>query len=92
MRKLIVGLVASMAIGGTGVAAVASQAAAPPTTRTHLAVVAKTCPSGYTHAIIGGAQKCLHAGEYCAHSHAGQYRRYHYKCVLVNGTYRLEHS
>jgi hypothetical protein len=53
---------------------------------------AKTCPSGFTHATIGGEQKCLHAGEYCSHAEGGQYRRYHFKCVRVNGVYRLEHS
>ena len=52
--------------------------------------IAKTCSAGYTHAVIGGEQKCLHAGEYCAHSEAREYRRYHFVCELVHGTYRLE--
>jgi hypothetical protein len=78
LRKLFSGLLVA--------AAVAAPAALPS------ASAAKTCHSGYTHAVIGGSQKCLHAGEYCAHSHAGQYRHYHYKCVTVNGTYRLEHT
>jgi hypothetical protein len=51
---------------------------------------AKTCRSGYTHAVIAGAQKCLHAGEYCSRYEARQYRRYHFVCELVRGTYRLE--
>lgn len=29
---------------------------------------AKSCPAGFTHAVIGGQQKCLHAGEYCSHA------------------------
>jgi hypothetical protein len=53
---------------------------------------AKSCPSGYTHAVIGGEQKCLHAGEYCSHAEARQYRRYHFVCERVKGTYRLEES
>jgi hypothetical protein len=53
---------------------------------------AKTCPSGFTHAVIGGEQKCLHAGEYCSHAEARQYRRYHFVCESVRGTYRLERS
>jgi hypothetical protein len=53
---------------------------------------AKTCSAGFTHATIGGEQKCLHAGEYCSHAEARQYRRYHFKCILVNGVYRLERS
>lgn len=52
----------------------------------------QTCPSGFTHAVIGGEQKCLHAGEYCSHAKARQYRRYHFVCESVRGTYRLERS
>lgn len=51
---------------------------------------AKACSSGYEHAVIGGEQKCLHAGEYCARGEARQYRRYGYVCEDVRGTYRLE--
>jgi hypothetical protein len=57
-----------------------------------LGAQAKTCSSGYTHAIVEGEQKCLHAGEYCEHSEQRTYRRYHFVCKLVNGTYRLERS
>lgn len=53
---------------------------------------AKSCRSGYSHAVIGGQQKCLHAGEYCSHAERRQYRRYHFTCRRVNGVYRLEHS
>jgi hypothetical protein len=51
---------------------------------------AKTCSGGYTHAVIGGAQKCLRAGEYCARAERRQYTRYGFSCVIVDGTYRLE--
>lgn len=78
MKRLLAVLLASGAIGG---------AALVPTSAS-----AKSCHSGYTHAVIGGAQKCLHAGEYCSHAEASQYRRYHFKCVRVRGTYRLEHT
>ena len=54
------------------------------------AVAAESCSSGYTHAVIGGEQKCLRAGEYCAHSDGRQYRRYGFVCERVHGTYRLE--
>jgi hypothetical protein len=53
---------------------------------------AKSCSKGYTHAVIGGEQKCLRRGEFCSHSKASQYRRYHFKCVSVRGYYRLEPS
>jgi hypothetical protein len=54
--------------------------------------IAKSCPSGYTHAVIGGEQKCLHAGEYCSRYESNQYHRYHFDCEDVRGTYRLERS
>jgi hypothetical protein len=41
----------------------------------------KTCRHGYVHAVIGGEQKCLHAGEYCAIRYARQYRRYGFHCL-----------
>jgi hypothetical protein len=56
------------------------------------AAIAKTCSSSYVHGVIGGVQKCLERGEFCAHRYASQYRRYHFKCVSVNGHYRLEPS
>jgi hypothetical protein len=51
---------------------------------------AKSCSAGYTHAIIGGAQKCLRRGEYCAVGERKQYPRYGFVCEDVSGTYRLE--
>ena len=94
MRRLIGLRVATLALGGAvDTAAVAGTAT--PASGVHrpvVAVSAKTCRHGYTHAVIGGEQKCLHAGEYCAHRFGRQYRRYHFKCVIVNGTYRLERT
>ena len=55
-----------------------------------VAVAARVCPAGFTHAVIGGEQKCLHAGEYCSHAEARQYVRYRFVCERVRGTYRLE--
>ena len=77
MRKLVTSLFAAAVLAATALAPGAS---------------AKTCHSGYTHAVIGGAEKCLHAGEYCSHAEARQYTRYHFKCIRVNGVYRLERS
>jgi hypothetical protein len=54
------------------------------------AAFAKTCSAGYKKATIGGAQKCLGAGEYCTKADAGQYEKYGYICEKVHGTYRLE--
>lgn len=53
---------------------------------------AKSCPSGFTPGKIDGQWKCLHAGEYCDRTDENEYQHYYFKCVVVNGTYRLEHS
>ncbi len=52
--------------------------------------LAKSCSGGYIHATIGGAQKCLRRGEYCARRYASQYRRYGFVCVWKTGDYHLE--
>ena len=44
------------------------------------AAAAKTCSSGYTHAIIGGAHKCLRRGQFCAVRYDRQYHRYGFHC------------
>jgi hypothetical protein len=71
---------------------VAASTAAP----SHGSVVeAKSCSSGYVHAVIGGRQKCLRAGEFCAHRYDRQYRRYGYRCTRYYRNvhrYRLTHA
>lgn len=89
MHKLMAVAAACLVLAGQADAGVIP---ASPSRGTPRAVLARTCPSGFTHAVIGGQQKCLHAGEYCSHSEASQYRRYHFVCQRVRGTYRLEHS
>jgi hypothetical protein len=74
MRGAIVGGLAAMAI------CVAIPSAAS----------AKTCSASYTHAVIGGAQKCLRRGEYCSRAERKQYPKYGYVCEDVSGIYRLE--
>jgi len=59
------------------------------------AAAAKNCSAGYTHATIGGAQKCLHAGEFCTHAYDAQYRHYGYRCTRYYANvhrYRLTHT
>lgn len=51
---------------------------------------AKTCGSGYVHAVIGGKQKCLRRGEYCSHRYGKQYHKYGFNCVRKHGEYFLE--
>jgi hypothetical protein len=87
MRPRIVALVATAALA---VAAPTAQSLAQPSRAPHVAVAAKTCSAGYTHAVIGGQQKCLRRGEYCAKRYKKQYRHYGYRCVKAKGAYRLE--
>jgi hypothetical protein len=87
-RRIAILLVAALAAFGASGAHAAS-----PTFRPD--VLAKTCSSGYTHAVIGGVEKCLRAGEFCAHSYDGQYRRYGYRCIRFYANvdrYRLTHG
>ena len=73
------------ALAGSGSAASASPPVAP------VAIAAKSCSGSYTHAVIGGAQKCLRRGEFCAHRYASQYRRYGFSCTHTDdrGNYHL---
>ena len=89
-RRLVILLVAALAaFGATGANA------SPSATRAVPNAVAKTCSAGYTHAVIGGAEKCLRAGEFCAHAYDSQYRRYGYRCIRYYSNvhrYRLTHG
>jgi hypothetical protein len=77
MRKIVAGILAAAAVGG-GLAAVPGAASA------------KTCSSGYVHGVIGGEQKCLRRGEFCAHSYANEYHSYGFNCVRKGSEYFLE--
>jgi hypothetical protein len=54
---------------------------------------AKTCSSGYTHAVLPWGHKCLRAGQYCKHSADRYYHRYGYHCHKrdYRGSYHLTH-
>jgi hypothetical protein len=84
MRRICLALlVAGLASGGT-----TASAHQPPTPS---AIAAKSCSGIYTHAVIGGAQKCLRRGEFCTHRYASQYRRYGFSCTHTDdrGNYHL---
>ena len=55
------------------------------------AIAAKSCSAGYVHAVIGGEQKCLRRGEYCAHRYNSQYHHYGFSCTRRDdrGDYHL---
>ena len=81
----------------TFVAAFAAGTAAPAAPALHAAptLAAKTCSSGYKHAVIGGQEKCLRAGQFCTHRYDSQYRRYGYRCIRYDRSvqrYRLTHA
>jgi hypothetical protein len=44
------------------------------------AVAAKSCSSGYTHAVIGGSHRCLRRGQFCSRSSDRSYHRYGFHC------------
>lgn len=69
--------VAAIAVA-VAVAAPVSQS--PAANQAPVAVQAKSCSAGYTHAVINGAHKCLRRGQYCAHAADRQYHRYGYHC------------
>lgn len=87
MRTRIVALIVTLALFA---AVPAAQPAAHPSKVPTLALVAKPCSKGYTHAIIGGEHKCLRRGQYCAARYKRQYRRYGFECARDSrGVYRL---
>ena len=88
-RRLTILLASALA----ALAAVTSSPAKPLAAATTTA--ARVCSSGYKHAVIGGQEKCLRAGEFCAHRYDSQYHRYGYRCIRFYsniGRYRLTHA
>ncbi len=55
------------------------------------AAVAKTCSTGYKHAVIGGSHKCLRRGQFCARAKDSTYHRYGFHCHKrdARGNYHL---
>lgn len=80
-RKLsTVAAVLSLAVAVPAVGSTAVAAPSRSSHRSHAAVAAKHCGGGYKHAVIGGSQKCLRAGEFCSRSHKREYPKYGYRC------------
>jgi hypothetical protein len=90
VSKKLVALLATASLFGAAPAATAALAA--PRATSALATAAKPCSSGYKHAVIGGAHKCLRRGQYCARRYDNQYHRYGFHCHKRdrNGDYHLE--
>lgn len=83
MRPLEEPIVRRWIVGGIAVLGMAASApAAAPTAPIAKADIAtKTCTGGRKHAIIGGAEKCLQRGQFCAAAYGRQYLRYGFRCV-----------
>jgi hypothetical protein len=81
-------LVAMMAAGA--LAAAPSAVPAKPATGP-VAVAAEACSAGFKHAVIGGQEKCLRRGQFCARRYDSQYHRYGYRCQTrdARGNYHL---
>jgi hypothetical protein len=76
VRPWLVGGIA--ALGLIGVAPVVAPAAPP---AAHTSIVLKSCSAGFTHGVIGGSQKCLRRGQFCASAYRRQYVRYGFRCI-----------
>jgi len=79
VRTRIAGLLAALTLFAAAPAATgaADRAASSP------AVAAKSCSSGYVHAVMPDrAHKCLRAGQFCSHKRGWQraYHRYGFHC------------
>src|SRR5581483_778043 len=68
--RLGVGLLAVLAVLAFGVAAPGRSAP-----------LRAACSSSYVQGVIGGASKCLRAGEFCSAAHEADYERYGFSCV-----------
>lgn len=89
MRRLLVAALAA-----------ASLAAGAPAASAHTpteATAAKSCSSGWKHAVINGSHKCLRRGQFCAHAYDRRsprpysYSHYGYRCIRQDsrGNYHL---
>jgi hypothetical protein len=79
MRRSLGALLAALSLAG------AAPAVAP------APALAKSCSSGYVHAVINDAQKCLRRGQFCVRAADGQYHRYGFHCHKrdARGNYHL---
>ena len=75
MKRRLVGLALTLSLLGAVPATEAHDSVRDP-----VAAAAKSCGSGYRHAVINGSHKCLRRGQYCSRSAHRQYHRYGYHC------------
>jgi hypothetical protein len=73
--------VASVVLGLGCYGAAAATTATTPGNAAPLTAARALCGAGYVDALIGGAHKCLRAGEFCSPSHEPDYERYGFACL-----------
>jgi hypothetical protein len=91
LRRIALALAVAASFAGLTVAAPAQPA------WSRGAIAAKTCSSGYKHAVINGSEKCLRRGQFCAHAYDHKssrrwpYTHYGYRCIKRDnrGNYHL---
>jgi hypothetical protein len=76
VRRLLLPLFAALALAGILVAPTLGGA-----TPQRLGPLHTLCSAGYVDAVIGGAPKCLRAGEFCSPGAESDYERYGFACV-----------
>jgi hypothetical protein len=74
--------IAGLLVAATLLGAVPTTGVEAHVSRVPTAVVAKSCSSGFTHAVLPSGQKCLRAGQFCSRKRSFQrvYRRKGFYC------------
>ena len=87
-RRRLVGLVITAALA-IGAPVAASPVAASADERASV-TTARTCSSGYRHAVLPSGHRCLRRGQFCARRYDRYYHRYGFHCHrYYGGGYRL---
>ena len=76
LKTRTAGLLAALAlIGAVPAASVEAASVSGPQ-----AVAAKSCPPGFTHAVLSWGHKCLRPGQFCKRAANREYHRYGFHC------------
>ena len=78
LRSRVTAAVAALSLFGVAAPAVAPEHV--PNGLNVSVAVAKSCSSGWTHAVIAGEHKCLRRGQFCVRRYDRQYHRYGFHC------------
>jgi hypothetical protein len=86
MKRRIMTVVVAACLLGPGISGTVAGTSLGPTS-----AQAKSCSRSFVHAVIGGQEKCLRRGEFCARARDREYRRYGFRCHKqdARGNYHL---